>query len=193
MEEKEMRTTKPKDLEVPEGCKWCPACRQVLPKESFGKCKSRKDGLQNKCRACAATRSTRYNVEHPEEVKASKARYRVEHPDRYAAMVGIANARKRGAVSDPFMTSSQILDATEHLYAEARRLTKETGVRHEVDHILGVKGLGWHAPWNLQVIPAVANRAKQEQDQRDAEAALRSWEQALETVGELAVVGAEGD
>ena len=49
------------------------------------------------------------------------------------------------------------------MYAEARRLTQETGVRHEVDHIHPINGKtlsGLHVPWNLQILTQAQNVAK---------------------------------
>ena len=48
-------------------------------------------------------------------------------------------------------------------YAEARRVTKETGIEHDVDHIYPLQaamGCGLHVHWNLQVMPASQNRSK---------------------------------
>ena len=56
------------------------------------------------------------------------------------------------------------------IYQEAARLTTETGILHHVDHIVPLRATcpvtkkriasGLHCPWNLQVIPASDNWAK---------------------------------
>ena len=48
-------------------------------------------------------------------------------------------------------------------YAEARMLTKATGVKHEVDHIVPLSGpdvCGLHVSWNLRVITQQENQEK---------------------------------
>lgn len=49
------------------------------------------------------------------------------------------------------------------IYKRAQAITLETGIKHEVDHyipLLGKSVCGLHVPWNLFVMPALANRKK---------------------------------
>lgn len=53
------------------GMKTCTFCKEVKPLSEFNKNKSRKDGLQNKCRPCSQTRFKEYyasNKEHHRSV-----------------------------------------------------------------------------------------------------------------------------
>lgn len=55
------------------------------------------------------------------------------------------------------------LSKIREIYREARRLTQETGVKHEVDHIIPIQGrlvTGLHVPENLRVVTKVENRRK---------------------------------
>ena len=54
-------------------------------------------------------------------------------------------------------------DAILATYVKAQTLTKETGIPHEVDHIIPVKGKlvsGLHVPNNLQILTENTNQSK---------------------------------
>lgn len=62
-----------------------------------------------------------------------------------------------------FMPNWANRDAIASIYSEARRLTKETGIEHHVDHIIPLRGktvCGLHVETNLQILTAEANKRK---------------------------------
>lgn len=90
-----------------------------------------------------------------QKVRANNARYIKKN----ATMI---SARKRAAkyTATPLWADPKAIKA---IYADARRLTKETGVLHEVDHIVPLKSpivCGLHWEGNLQVLPSIQNRIK---------------------------------
>lgn len=71
------------------------------------------------------------------------------------------NAAKVSA-SPRWLSVEQKMQIAE-IYAACALRTAETGVKHEVDHIIPLRNksvCGLHVPWNLQVIPAHKNRSK---------------------------------
>lgn len=55
------------------------------------------------------------------------------------------------------------LEAIERIYEQCRALTKKTRRKHEVDHIVPIRGKnvsGLHVSWNLQILTKKANRSK---------------------------------
>lgn len=71
---------------------------------------------------------------------------------------GIRDARMRGSQAIR-LTKAEKKEIGE-IYAHAKRLTKETGVEHHVDHIRPLVGGGEHHPSNLRVITANENLSK---------------------------------
>ena len=78
----------------------------------------------------------------------------------------LARVRKRQASKlkrTPKWLTKADNDAMVALYEEAAKLSKETGIKYHVDHILPLQGKkvsGLHVPANLQVIPAKENLKK---------------------------------
>lgn len=105
---------------------------------------------------CKAAHARKWYLENREAtIQRSKNRVVI---DRSKTAEACANRRARGR-SVPWKDRSEI----SKVYREARRLTRETGVIHEVDHvypIMGKKVSGLHVHQNLQALPGPKNRAK---------------------------------
>jgi len=87
--------------------------------------------------------------------------WRARNPAKVATACASRRARKLQA-TPPWQTEADRA-AIAALYAEARRMTEETGILHHVDHIAPLRGraiCGLHVPGNLQVIPANDNLRK---------------------------------
>lgn len=77
------------------------------------------------------------------------------------AIQAARHARKLNAT--PAWLSDKHKSDIKAIYKDARRITVESGERHEVDHIVPLVSkfvCGLHVPWNLQILPADINRAK---------------------------------
>lgn len=55
--------------------KRCPGCGETKGVEAFSRCKSKKDGLQSRCKSCAS----RYHAENREAIAERMRRYREEN------------------------------------------------------------------------------------------------------------------
>lgn len=74
-----------------------------------------------------------------------------------------ASRRVRLKVASPPWLSADQLAAMADVRRQARRASEETGVPHEVDHIVPLRGAtvcGLNVPWNLRVIPGRINNFK---------------------------------
>lgn len=105
------------------------------------------------------------NPERAREIsREADLRYREANPAKAAAWSGYSSAVRRGAAvwtdEEDHLFPLDMVNATVHFYAEAIRLTEETGIRHEVDHIIPICEGGMHRPENLQVLPWLENRKK---------------------------------
>jgi hypothetical protein len=88
-------------------------------------------------------------------------KWREAHPERSHAMSRISQAKR--LIRAPKWLTDEHKRQMSEFYILANRLTLETGIEHEVDHIYPLQGKlcsGLHVPWNLQVIPAKKNRRK---------------------------------
>jgi hypothetical protein len=99
-----------------------------------------------------------YIARNKEKVLKSNAEYKKSNPHIAAAYQTRRRAKKFNA-TPRWASNKRMLE----FYAESSRLTLETGIAHEVDHIVPLlSGLvcGLHCEANLQVITAFENQSK---------------------------------
>jgi hypothetical protein len=92
---------------------------------------------------------------------AYKQKYKEANPDMYKELVSLRRRRFRQATPN-WLTATQRMEIRLK-YRLAIELSRATGIRHAVDHIIPLQGeevCGLHVPWNLQVIPQTENLKK---------------------------------
>jgi hypothetical protein len=102
--------------------------------------------------------AAKWRRENPDRAKASYSAWCKKNADKVNAHCAARRAREMAAM--PAWADKEAIAA---FYAEARRLTRATGVRHSVDHVWPLKHekfAGLHVPWNLQVLTFSANSKK---------------------------------
>lgn len=164
--------------------KTCINCKKLLSHREFHKMAASPDQITSKCKSCVNEYSVNWRLKNPtahkewyqknkESRSAYNARWRAENLDfnkaRFAAWAK-ANPHKVNALimkryaaklkATPIWANKV---AIERIYEQASRLTIETGVRYDVDHIVPLQGKivsGLHCEANLQVLPKAQNISK---------------------------------
>lgn len=130
--------------------------RSEKPKSEAGKAAARRYYEKNKDAVKA-----RANARPLEERRAHKNKYKESHPELYKALASVRKRRHRKATPQ-WITASHKLSMRQ-LYLQAMELTKITGERYVVDHIIPLiseEVCGLHVPWNLRVITQEENLKK---------------------------------
>src|SRR5258706_7763476 len=70
---------------TPMETKYCPKCDEVKPLDTFPKNKSRRDGFNAYCKACAMKQWRAYRTAHLEECKARDRAYYAAHREQAIA------------------------------------------------------------------------------------------------------------
>lgn len=154
----------------------CSRCKQLKEYSEFHKCKTHSDGLQYKCKNCTTKYDSERRKKNPNRYKEGVKIWHAANRQNINASIqkwkdgnrGKTNAveAKRRAtklLATPSWLTKEHLKQIEEFYIEAARLTKETGIPHDVDHIDPLQGknvCGLHVPWNLQILTASENRKK---------------------------------
>lgn len=171
--------------------KICSRCCEQKPFYEFSSHKLTRDGLRGECKICHAKETARWKKENPDKHKAQQKRHGKKYNSqinlksriRYGATLEYQRARKsaykklnRGKenallakyratkkmATPPWLTALHF-QQIEIFYDAAAKLTKEFGVKMDVDHIIPIQGeivCGLHVPWNLQILTAKENQSK---------------------------------
>lgn len=111
-----------------------------------------------------AVRLMRYDLD-PARYVARARRWEKNNPEQHRAIRNAIAARYRAAkrnASLPWLSEEQKQQILA-FYDEAVECARRTGIKHDVDHIVPLRGKtvsGLHVPWNLRVIPARENQSK---------------------------------
>ena len=100
----------------------------------------------------------KYYATHKEQVSVYRKQWAQDNKDKLRA-----RDAKRRALELHACPSWADLEAIKAIYAEARRLSRETGIFYHVDHIYPLVNpymCGLHVPENLQIIPWNENLSK---------------------------------
>lgn len=156
--------------------KRCTKCKQDKKIDEFHKSGRGKDGHLPRCKICENNRTNAWTAANRARSNAIKDKYRFANQEKVTAQIKkwednnpgkkVAQVRKRQAAKlqrTPMWLSKEQLKEIQAFYVESAKLTKETGIPHEVDHELPLQGKnvsGLHVPWNLRVVPRSTNRRK---------------------------------
>lgn len=98
-------------------------------------------------------RATKWQKEHPE--------YQKEYAKKNHVKLADKQARRRTLLMSRLHPDAD-LEAIAKVYCECDRISNESRVPHEVDHIIPISRGGWHHQDNLQIITENLNRRKKD-------------------------------
>jgi hypothetical protein len=148
---------------------WCKECKSKHKKEWYRKNREYAIAEAKKYHYASYAEKREHKVKKAVEwVKNNPEKYKVNAKRCYEktklkrfAYQALARAKRRNAVPKWF---DSIKEDVQKIYIEARTKTLETGIPHEVDHIIPLVSkyvCGLHVPNNLRVVTRYENRSKQ--------------------------------
>ncbi len=115
-------------------------------------------------RVLISKKNRTYRKNNLDRILRKEREYKKNNPGKVNALKAKRKADKRHQTPS-WLTDEQLKQISD-LYIECIRITKETGVKHHVDHIFPLRavnekgervGSGLHVPWNLRIVEASQN------------------------------------
>lgn len=169
----------------------CNKCKEVKVLDEFTKMSSNKNGRGAICKVCNRVRYIEYAEKNREKIRATNKKryysnlelsrakaikwqqkrkdknsaYQKEYKKRKSDLNSKNEAKRRATklrAMPKWLTEEQIQRIAD-MYKKAAELTRTTGIKHVVDHIIPLQGktvCGFHHPDNLRVITEAENMSK---------------------------------
>ena len=103
-------------------------------------------------------RNRDYYLRNSDSIIQNTLKYRALHKEKYFLLAAESRSRRRTA-TPKWVDRKAILS----YYKQARELSRVSGVKYEVDHIVPLQSdyvCGLHVPWNMQVLTKTDNASK---------------------------------
>ena len=158
--------------------KICCMCKETKPREEFNKDRSRKDGLDPRCKACKKQwrqenpechkqyyqENSEYHKQYRQENREKRRDYFKQHyqenREKYAEYRAKRRALTQDAIPESLIDCLVEKERLVQIYKLRDLLTKATCVEYHVDHIWPLSKGGPHWSGNLQIITAEENLSK---------------------------------
>jgi 5-methylcytosine-specific restriction endonuclease McrA len=151
-----------------EGYKPCVKCGNIERYTSNGSCVKceREKGLEKLLNddLMAPYRTKEKQAKNREKrretIRENGKKYTQTEKGKISSCVSASNRRAR--IKNQLCETADF-EKIKQIYAECRRLSEETGIPHEVDHIIPIAKGGLHHQDNLQILTRFQNRSKGDQ------------------------------
>lgn len=156
--------------------KTCSKCKIEKTFDEFYKNKTKAHGLCSECKSCTKMMVKNYSIKNRdkklkylrqwqdlnrEKHKVGMKIYQQKNLGKFRFYNAFRKATKLRAT--PKWLTDAHLKEIENIYIKCQNISKQTNIKHEVDHIIPLQGKnvsGLHVPWNLQIITAKENHQK---------------------------------
>jgi hypothetical protein len=169
--------------------KCCPNCKLSKDHTEYYKNKNRKYGIEGICKLCSSEKGKFWRKANPEKARQLSKKWERNNKEKkykneqkwnqsYIGKLWLRNWRKsnnnklnfrnrnrqaRKNMRLPIWLTEEDKLAMKLMYEFAHELSKETGIKYDVDHIIPLHGKnisGLHCPQNLQILKYIDNIKK---------------------------------